>query len=370
MSKIRILQIIHGLHIGGAENVVVSLVRNIDRSQFEVQICCVKETGIMGDRLIGEGVEVTTLPSSKRRLGKLQQLKKAINDYNPDIVHTHGTSALLATGPIYTYSRLPTWLHTFHFGNYPHIAKKYLYGEILLTRFADQLVAVSESQRDSVIKHLHVPENKITTVFNGVEENPFHNDSEVRDSIRSEFGYSKEDIVVGCIAVLSEQKGLTYLLDAVKAVLDSVPRAKFLIVGGGRLQDQLVDKSKMLGIDDVVTFTGWRPDALKIFTGFDIFVQPSLWEGLSMVLLEAISTELPVLVTDVADNSKILSHGENGLIISPKDTKSIEQGLISLCTDKQQAMLMAKRAYSLYLDGFTVDAMVRRYERIYLDLTK
>jgi glycosyltransferase involved in cell wall biosynthesis len=284
-------------------------------------------------------------------------------------MHTHGTSALLATGPVYTYSRLPTWLHTFHFGNYPHIPKKYLYGEMLLTRFADHLVAVSESQRDSVIKHLHVPENKITTVFNGVEENPFHNDNEVRNSVRSEFGYSGEDIVIGCIAVLSEQKGVTYLLDAVKNVVNSVPRAKFLIVGGGRLQDDLVEQSRKLGIDDIVTFTGWRPDALQIFAGIDIFVQPSLWEGLSMVLLEAMSTELPVLVTDVADNSKILSHGENGLIISPKDTESIEQGLIALCTDKVQATLMAKRAYSSYLESFTVGAMVRRYERIYLDLT-
>jgi glycosyltransferase involved in cell wall biosynthesis len=368
MSKKRILQIIHGLHIGGAENVVVSLARNIDRSQFDIQILCVKETGVMGDRLIGEGVEVTTLPSSKKNLGKLQQIKKAIKNYNPDIVHTHGTSALLATGPVYAYSRLPTWLHTFHFGNYPHIPKKYLYGEMLLTRFADRLVAVSESQRNSVIKYLHVSKDKTTTVFNGVEENPFHKDSEVRDSIRSEFGFSEEDIVIGCIAVLSEQKGVTYLLDAVKNVVDAVPRAKFLIVGGGRLQDQLVEQSKKLAIDDVVTFTGWRPDALKIFTGFDIFVQPSLWEGLSMVLLEAMSSELPVLVTDVADNSKILSHGDNGLIISPKDTPAIEQGLISLCADQEQAMLMAKRAYSLYLDNFTVDAMVRRYERIYLDL--
>jgi glycosyltransferase involved in cell wall biosynthesis len=88
-----------------------------------------------------------------------------------------------------------------------------------------------------------------------------------------------------------------------------------------------------------------------------------------MVLLEAMSSELPVLVTDVADNSRILRHGENGLIILPKDTQSIAQGLISLCTDNQQAIQMAKNAYSLYLENFTVDAMVRRYERLFLDLT-
>ena len=263
-TMIKVMQLIHGLYVGGAENVVANIARRADRSRFEIQICCLKEKGELGEKLEREGVRVLLPGKATGRLGKLLALKQLIATEQPDLLHSHGTPALLNVGPAcLTGTRVPL-IHTYHFGNYPHLRKSYLWGERAFSRLARRCVAVSESQKASVVEHLYVRENKVDVVFNGVPENTYRGDKTSRVQTRSELGYGEEDIVVGCIAVLSQQKGVNYLLESARELVERDPRLRFVIVGGGDLEQELRDQCSQYGLNGKVQFTGWCYDALRL----------------------------------------------------------------------------------------------------------
>ncbi|VAW73264.1 hypothetical protein MNBD_GAMMA15-651 [hydrothermal vent metagenome] len=359
------MQLIHGLYLGGAENVVANIARQADRNRFDMQICCLKEKGVLGEQLESEGVRVLLPEKASGLLGKLRALKQLIVSEQPDLIHSHGTAALLNIGPAcMTGVRVPL-IHTYHFGNYPHISKPYLWSERIFSRLARRCVAVSESQKAAVIEHLYVQENKVDVVLNGVPENPYRGDSGSRAKARSEFGYSDDEIVIGCIAVLSRQKGVNYLLESARELLERDIRLRFLIVGGGHLEQELRDQCSAYGLDKKIQFTGWRSDALRLLGALDIFILPSLWEGLPMVLLEAMATELPIVVTDVADNRYIIDDGVSGLIIPPENSSAISEAILRLAGDMSAARAMGQAAYTTYQARYSDSVMVEQYQSLY-----
>lgn len=362
---IKVMQLIHGMYLGGAENVVANIARRADRSRFDIQICCLKEKGELGEKLEREGVRVVLPEKAPGRFGKLRALKQLIAAEQPDLLHSHGTSALLQVGPACLTGTGVPLIHTYHFGNYPHIRKSYLWSDRIFSRLARRCVAVSESQKESVMKHLYVRENKLQVVFNGVPENTFRGDKISRAQARRELGYGEDDIVVGCIAVLSRQKGVIYLLESVRELVESDSRLRFLIVGGGRREQELRDQCSQYGLDGKVQFTGYRSDALRLLGALDIFILPSLWEGLPMVLLEAMATELPIVVTDVADNRNIIEDGVSGLVIPPKDPAAISEALRRMAGDMAAAREMGRLAYDTYQARYSDTVMVEQYQSLY-----
>jgi len=369
-KKVKILQVIHGMHFGGAENVVKHLSLESDHNLFESTICCTNFLGALGEQLIADGYAVELLPPSLGIFATLKNIMRLINDKKPDIIHTHGIPAFLAVAPLYLLRRRPYWMHTFHFGNYPHIKRSYLYAQRILSRFANQLIAVSNSQKQAIIDHLYVSESKITTVFNGVPENSFRQDAAIRGKMRLEFGYTDEDIVLVSICVLTKQKGISYLLDAVDEIVTAVPNAKILIVGGGDVEEELWEKSRGLKCSASVQFAGWRSDVYEILASADAFVLPSLWEGLPMVLLEAMSTGLPILVTDVSDNSGVIKDGESGYVVPPADAGLLAKAAIKLLSDKNKMRAFGAASLDRYSSFFSVGKMLAGYEAIYLDLVR
>jgi glycosyltransferase involved in cell wall biosynthesis len=367
--KIKVLQVIHALHIGGAEKVVINIASQIDRSRFDMEICCVNDIGSLAQELIDQGIRVFCPRSSRDSwFTRLVKLRRTIRQSRPHIVHTHGTPALLEVGTAYLAGGMPPWVHTFHFGNYPHLKRRYLLGERFLSKFASRLVAVSEHQRDAVMRHLRVNPSKIQTIVNGVGDNPYLDDSRHREARRAELGLAPTDVVVGCVAVLSHQKGISYLLEGAKRVAAGHPEVRFVIVGGGPLLENLKEKAEDLGLRGVVTFTGWRNDALALLPAFDMFILPSLWEGFSVVVLEAMAARRAVIVTDVGDNSRFIQSGHNGLIIPVMDPVAIEESVVRLATNLELRMKMGGHAYALFRSQYTTGAMVRRYEQLYEEM--
>jgi len=367
-NKIKILQVIHGMHYGGAENVVFNIIKKINTDKFDVSICCVNFIGDIGEVLNEEGFKIHVLESGIGVVNTLNAVKDIIFTNNIDVVHTHGIPAFLAVAPLCVFQKNIKWMHTYHFGNYPHIAKKYLYAQKILSRFAKQLVAVSESQKRAVLKYLSVKENKLTVVFNGVSNNPCLGNQEERDSYRSEFGYTNDDFVVASIVVLGKQKGITYLIQSVDAIVKKNSNVKILIVGGGPLEEELKDQASKLAFSESIKFTGWRKDISEIMNAIDLFVLPSLWEGLPMVLLEAMSSRLPVVVTDIADNANVVNNGEAGILVPPKDPDALADSILKVANDESYAKQLADNAYHRYNSQYAVEKMISNYENIYLDL--
>jgi glycosyltransferase involved in cell wall biosynthesis len=363
-KKIKVLQVIHGLHIGGAENVVKNIVKETDDNVFDVVVCCIKKIGVIGEQLIEEKYTVEKLLGTNDSIIRtIRSLGKLIEKYKPDVIHSHGTTAALTLGPLCMIRKKYPCIHTFHFGNYPHTRKLYFHAEKWLINYYDKLVTVSDSQKNAIVRY-HKPRNiPIVTVYNGVHGNEYRGSNNIREQVRAEFGFSDSDIVVGCIVVLSKQKGVTFLIESISKIVKHNKNIKFLVAGGGPLEEKL--ESQAEPVKEFITFAGWRDDPHRLMVGLDIFILPSLWEGLPMVLLEAMASGLPIIATDVADNKKIIKNGESGLIIRPGNSADIESSILSLSKDMSKAKAMGERAYDTYEHEFTVKRMVDNYSDLY-----
>ena len=367
--RIRVMQVIDSMHIGGAENAVVLLARGLDRARFDVCVRCTNGLGVLAEQLQSESIDVAMAGvgrQSKWRYFTPWFLRKAIRAWRPDVVHSHGTPGLLHTGPLAAIGAAPPWVHTFHYGNYPLANAREMRLERMFARYASQLVAVADVQKQSIVKHHRFSPDALVTVINGVDPNRMVSDPAVRDARRAEFGFTPDHVVVGCIAVMTRQKGIPHLLQAAREVLAGDARVRFLIVGGGPLEASLRQEAAGLGLDPArVVFTGWRQDNLALLSALDVFVMSSLWEAMPLALLEAMAARRPIVVTDVGDNRMVVEDGACGLVVPPAQPEAIVAAVRRILGDPAAAAAMAERAHARFAARFTTRQMVGNYEAIY-----
>jgi glycosyltransferase involved in cell wall biosynthesis len=364
-DRIHVVQVIGTMHIGGAENAVVHIAQGLDRSRFDVTLVCTRERGVLAEQLASSGVEVRLAapPSRRQRYFTPYYLQRELRRIGADVVHTHGTPSLLHVGPLAMLRTAPAWVHTYHFGNYPLPSKRLMAGERVFSRFATALVAVADVQRESIVQHHRL--DGIQTIVNGVHANPFLADPSVRAAKRAEIGVQPDEILVGGIAVLTRQKGVTFLLQAAPQILQAHPKVKILVAGGGPLVEPLRAEATALGIADRVIFTGWRQDNLALLTALDVFVMASLWEAMPLALLEAMAARRPIVVTDVGDNRRVVDDGRCAAIVPPGDPAALAATVNRLLADPAAADAMAARAQARFTSAFTVARMVQEYEALY-----
>ena len=175
-SRVRVLQVSGALYFGGAEKVIAALAHEVDRTRFEMEVCCTHVLGPLADAIAADGVPVT-LAKNTRRSSYLRPLdvREVIARFKPHVVHTHGLPALSNIGPLAMLGYVPFWVHTFHYGNYPYAQRRYMWMERVYGRWADRLVAVAEPQRQALIRHHGYSPDRIVTLLNGVPANPFAN---------------------------------------------------------------------------------------------------------------------------------------------------------------------------------------------------
>lgn len=353
------------LWIGGAESVMQHLAESIDRRRFNVTVCCLKQRGTVGEKLVKKGVDVLSLfPDGKTDYFSFRKLLKVLWIKHIDVVHTHTTHGLVDSSLCSLVMPRLKIVHTFHFGNYPHTNPRILWMERLGSRIADRLVAVGEVQRKQIQAVYGLKDDRIETVYNGVPVRSSQGDPSFRRTIGAE-----HSVLIGTIATLIPQKGLTYLLDVAKVVQDSGRKAMFVVVGEGPLRAELEAKRDGLGLQGSVIFTGWITNAAEmVLPTFDIFFQPSLWEAMSMVILEAMAAAKPIVATAVGENSRIIEDDVSGLLVQPKAVEEMASALGRLIDDAALRVRFGQEARRRIEQRFTVEQMVRHYEAIYEEL--
>ncbi|MCK5091628.1 MAG: glycosyltransferase, partial [Gammaproteobacteria bacterium] len=287
VEPVKILIVHSTLHIGGAEEVTANLCRHIDRTRFDVKVCVLKENGIIGKKIEEEGTEVLVVPhhrSYKIDYFTSLKLRKIIIKNDIKLVHSHDVHAFTDCSLCkLTVSGLKL-VHTFHYGNYPEREKKLRRLERLLWRVPDQLVSVSKKQKKGLQKLYGIPENRIKTLWNGV-------DLKVGSCTVQEINayHKKGRIIIGSINTLIEQKGMEDLIEVARVLKQKATNDfVFIVAGDGPLRDELDKQLRDYGLEEHVIFLGWIKDASSVLMPYiDIFFQPSLWEAMSMVLLEA-----------------------------------------------------------------------------------
>lgn len=367
---LKVLQVIGSMHYGGAEKVVLHLVRQSDRGSISTAVCCTNFLGGIGEQLRSQGVPVlVTAPKSHtlRYLGPLKLLR-VLRTLCPDIVHTHGLQAISTVGPLAQVGLVPPWVHTFHYGNYPYSNERWMWMERVFSRRVDRLIAVANSQRDAIVRFLGIDVERINVVPNGVAMGTEPSDPSTVAMLKQEFGIARHKKVVGTVAVMTEQKGIGFLLDAAARIARADAAVHFLLVGGGPKEQEFRKHAESLGLTDVVTFAGWREDIGQLLQLMDIYVMSSLWEAMPLALLEAMAAGRPIVATDVADNAIVLRDGESGLIVPPGDPESLAEAVSQLLGNAALATRMGSNAELRLRDKYSVDRMVCSYGNIYHEL--
>jgi glycosyltransferase involved in cell wall biosynthesis len=363
----KLLIVASSLWIGGAETVINHLSRAIDRRQFKVTVCYLKQLGHVGQEMVAAGVDVVGISDSAEQkvdYFTFRKLLRIVRSRQIDVVHTHTTHGLVDAALCKLLVPRLKLVHTFHFGNYPHTRPRIIWMERIFCRLADRLFSVGEVQRQQIRAVHHLPDGRIRTTWNGVTIPSGTGDPTFRGRIRAE-----GKLLVGTIATLIEQKGLRHLMTVARKIRDAGHDVKFVIVGEGHLRGELEGMRHQLGLDDTVELTGWLTNAAELaLPTFDVFFQPSQWEAMSVVILEAMAAGKPVVATRVGENPHVIDDGVNGLLVEAGDVDAMAGALGRVLGDPELRQQLGCAARRKVQEHFTVEHMARAYEREYLDV--
>ena len=356
MNKVNVLHVITGLGIGGAERVVYSIAKSLDPARYRVIVCCLKEDGIIADEIRNSGVKVINLKSvNPWDVGSVLTLSKIIKEEEIDLVHTHVARADVIGGFAARLRGIPA-ISTVHH-TYEPWERHPFYGGIYrktLNSF-DRVIAVSEAEREYLIRWGNLKPEKITVIYNGVDVSEY------------EVAPGKDNRkIVGTIARLDSIKGHRYLLKAAKKVIEVMPETKFLIVGDGPERETLEALTIDMGIKEHVIFTGWRKDIPDVLSGVDIFVLPSLKEGLGLAILEAMAAKKAVIATDVDGIREVVEDGVTGVLVSSSyDIKGLASAIIRLLSNPEESRAMGLKGYERVNSSFSILRMKEGITEVY-----
>jgi glycosyltransferase involved in cell wall biosynthesis len=361
--KLNLLIALEGLGIGGAEVVVQRLAQTIDPRRFNLTIGCIKRRGLIGGQLTQAGVKVVVLSDKaggKNTYFSFLRLLKLIREQRIHVVHTHTTDSFVDAAICKLLIPRLKLIHTFHFGNYPHRPRLTLWLERLSCRLADRLVAVGEQQREQLRSVYGL--RSIERIWNGVSYQPGNPGHAFRQRIGAE-----NHVLIGTTATLKEQKGLFDFLAVARKVLDARNNVRFVVVGDGPLRSALEARRRELGLDDAVNFCGLIENAAQVaLPAFDIFFQSSLWEAMSISLLEAMAAGKAIVTTRVGDAAWMIQDGVDGLLVEPRDLEGMATALDRLIRDRDLHGRLGRAAASKAQQQFTVEQMTQAYEEIYV----
>ena len=363
------LQLISSAGFFGAENVVVQLAKELGKKpRVRPAVGVFHNTRnphleILEESL-AQGIE-TRFFSCRGQLDlkALKEIRRFVVEEQFDIIHCHGYKADY-------YARAATLgletalVATCH--NWPGKdirSKGYAFLDLMILRWFDKVVAVSAEIRKRVLQH-GVPSGKVTTVQNGISLTPFEeNDS--RAACRKELGISPDSIVVGTVGRISLEKGHENLLVAAREILAEFHDVVFLLIGDGPLRAKLQREYS----SPAIHFIGYRKDLPYLLPAMDIFVLPSLLEGLPMAVLEAMASKLPIVASRVGEVPSLVGI-ENGTLVEPNNTRELKRCLIYLIENSALARTMGEKGYHLVKSHFSSERMAGDYIGIYREVMR
>lgn len=359
----RILQVVQSLDFGGLERVVINIVRNLDPSKFQCDVLCLRHDGRFANELKEAGHTVYSFDMGRGRAYSIpRRLASFIREGGYDVVQTHDTTPLLYTALAKLYYPRFRHIYTEHSGIYSCLPR-HRFMTWLALLLTDHAVMVSKNLLSYYQSHFPFTTPTMSVVYNGLDFPAAPNDA--RESVCNEFGIRADAVIIGTAVRFYPQKGLRYLVEAIPTVIRAHPKTHFLLVGDGverQILEQLVETT---GITKNVTFTGFRGDIPRLIGAMDIYVLPSLWEGLPLALIEASMAGKTVVATKVGGNTEIIIDGKTGLIVAPAQSEQLSEQLILLVGSEKMRDGLAERGKLFVCKQFSTQRMIESYEKLY-----
>ncbi|MBU1727282.1 MAG: glycosyltransferase [Candidatus Omnitrophica bacterium] len=382
--KIRVLHIITRLIKGGAQENTLITILGLREKGYDVVLASGPTSGPEGEiesYARAMGVKLVIIPELVRQPSLYKDIAATVKIYNLitrhkfDIVHTHTSKAGIVGRLAAKLASAPIIVHTPH-GHIFHsyfgpIKSKFYHGlEMVFSNFCDKIITLTDKCRDEHVKYRIASVGKFVTIHSGVRLDRFIGRSFNNEEVKSEFNIPLHKRVAGTVARLEPIKGVNYFVDSMKDVLDSVPDAHFLVVGDGSQREQLENRVEELGIDENVTFTGVREDVPRLLSAMDLFVLSSLNEGMGRVLVEAGVMAKPAVATKVSGIPELVKHGKTGILVEPRDTKELAQGIVELLSSPEKLSAMGENAKLMMMSRFSAERMVDNIDNLYKELLK
>jgi glycosyltransferase involved in cell wall biosynthesis len=362
-DRIRVVYLAHAFMVGGAEEMVLNLVRHLP-PRFEPHVCCIHEAGPIGEEIRRTGTPVTVLGLNPgvRRPFDVGGIRRYLRDTRPDIVHTFLLTASLYGRLAAILEHVPIVIGT-EVNIYEQKRRHHAWAERMLMSGTDRVIVSAASVRDFYIRQVHADPAKVDVVYNAVDfaqADP----ARPREAVRAALGLPLDAPVAGTIARLTEQKGHRFLFEAL-ARTPELSRVHLIAIGGGDLEQALVAQAAALGLASRVHFLGPRRDLGDLLAAMDVFVMPSLWEGLPLSLVLAMGASRACVATRVAGIPEVVDDGRTGLLVPPGDAPALGAALARVFGDAMLRQRMGADAAAAVRPRFNVERYVASIVGIY-----
>jgi L-malate glycosyltransferase len=358
------MQLVLSLSPGGTERLVIEIVRALSQ-RIESIVCCLDAPGAWADELVELGVPVVSLARQPGFHPALAvRLARVLKERDVDIVHCHHYSP-------YVYGLLASVLKpgvqlvfTEHgrLSDVPPSRKRRLVNPVL-SRWPGKLCAVSADLKNHMIAE-GFPARRIGVTYNGID--PGHRPTAFqRSAARAALGLPDRAFVVGTVGRLDSVKNLHVLLQTHAFLFSKYPQVVTVIVGDGPERAALEAHARSLGISDSIIFAGYRADVRLLMSAFDVYVNTSVYEGVSLTILEAMATALPVVATRVGGNPEVVIDQETGILV-PAIARSVADAIGGLIYDERRRRVMGDAGRFRVKRHFSIARMVEEYAEVYL----
>jgi glycosyltransferase involved in cell wall biosynthesis len=384
MARIPILNVITRLEQGGAPLALIETVRRMDGGQFEISVACGYSEDpnleLCGTSAVAN-LQILSVPTMRRSvsllgdLTALVQLIGIIRRGRYQIVHTHTSKAGVIGRIAAAFCHVPAIVHSPHgtilegyFG--PGLTRFYVFVERLVSRVSHRIICLTRQEIRQYMKAGIGSRRQFTFVYNGIDIARYSDRANSRAPVRRDLGIPDEATVCISVGRLVPVKGHADLIRGFARALSEHDDLVLLLAGDGELRDELTALVAELGLGDRVRFLGWRDDTADLLAGSDIFVLPSLNEGLGLVLIEAMAANLPVVATRVGGVPEVVEGGQTGLLVEARDPDQISSAILRLARDRALRERMGRAGRERADAHFSIQATVRRTEQIYNDLVE
>ena len=369
LRRTHIMHILGNFGPGGAEMGVARLIKALSHPPYRHSVCSIRPDLRMQIHLPPE-VTCHTLGidgSSRLAFKGLAALFKTVQ---VDIAHVNNIAPWFDTALASKVAGCRC-IQTFH-GVEEHSLRFSLPKKIQLRcalTLSDRLTSVSRASAHLFSHLTHIDEKRVSVIDNGIDTDTFAPViSEEKKQVRKTLGLPQESMILGCVAALRDVKNHKGLLTAFSKVVQIFESAMLVLVGDGPLADGLRQQALALNISKQILFAGQQDNIDQYLKAVDLFVLNSRTEGLSYAILEAMSSGLPIVATDVGGNVQIIDHEVNGMLYEEGSERALSDTLIEILRDPERIRRMGERAREKILDRYSLDTMIQQYDALYRGL--
>jgi glycosyltransferase involved in cell wall biosynthesis len=338
----------------GGQDQLLALLKGLRQRGHEVHLVCQPRT-LLGKRAGEQGISVHPLAiRSEIGLISLLLLIPILRRVRPDILAFNTPKAIFIGTLASTFASVGAKI-IFRRVNFP--LRDNLFSRLKYTWGIDSIIAISESIRLQ-LQMCGIPASKIRTIYEGMDLSLYPKQKQPK------YRNPNEPVVIGTVAHLSREKGLNYLIEAASLIPGVQNRMRFVIVGDGKCLQELRDLTVNKGLTDTFHFAGFHPRTYQFMKSFDIFALPSLSEGLSSAILEAMAASLPIIATKVGGIPELVKDGDNGLLVAPAHPAALAHAIQQLADHPEQADRMGQRGRERMEEQFTLERKILETERL------